>query len=122
MIKKFPGKVNENGLSLVETSVALFILAVITVTLLNFFRVGNLFTSTACCDLAALNLAQQKLEEIKAMPYDDVANENEQTGLYRCRVLVQGNSSDLKTVTVIVSYQEQGRAGEVSLTTDKSRR
>ncbi|KUK36573.1 MAG: Prepilin-type cleavage/methylation domain containing protein [Thermacetogenium phaeum] len=59
---------NKNGMSLIEVVVAICILGLITVPLLNFFLTGNIFTSLARHDVAAVNTAQEIMEEIKSLP------------------------------------------------------
>lgn len=63
---------NKHGVGLLEVMVVLFFLAVITVPLINFFLSGNRFTAEARHEVAALNLAQEILEEIKSIPGNQI--------------------------------------------------
>jgi len=56
------------GVGLIEIMVVLLFLAVITVPLINFFLSGSRFTAQARHEVAALNLAQEILEEVKSVP------------------------------------------------------
>ncbi|HAA90663.1 MAG TPA: hypothetical protein DCE07_08890 [Peptococcaceae bacterium] len=56
------------GFSLIEVAVAILILGVITVALMGLFVTGNVFTAQARHEVAALNQAQEILEEIKSIP------------------------------------------------------
>lgn len=182
------------GFSLIEVTVAILLLGVITVALMGLFVTGNVFTAQARHDVAALNQAQEILEEIKSIPdsqlgtaqggtedtitleesassEDDFYNDNGYfiattggTGAgqvrrvvdydgesrvatvdspwdtipddnttyvifkgddynYDFRIYVTGDENpNLKTVTVVVYYEDRGRQKEVSLTTEKLRR
>jgi len=65
---------NQIGVGLIEIMAVLFFLAVITVPLINFFLSGSMFTSQARHEVAALNLAQEILEEVKSIPACQIGN------------------------------------------------
>lgn len=59
---------NRRGMSLIEVIVAICILGLVTVPLVKFFLTGSVFTSIARHDVAAVNTAQEIMEEIKSVP------------------------------------------------------
>ena len=126
---------NQSGMSLIEVMVALVILSILTVPLFSYFVTGNVYSATARKDIAAMSLAQEKLEEIKTRPYNSVQTEQTEpahlpipvTGrynnLFSYKIIVVENAPrSLKTATVTIYYQEQGRDRQVSLTTERLKR
>ena len=126
---------DQSGMSLIEVMVALVILSILTVPLFSYFVTGNVYSATARKDIAAMSLAQEKLEEIKTRPYNSVQTERTEpahlpipvTGrynnLFSYKIIVVENASrSLKTATVTIYYQEQGRDRQVSLTTERLKR
>ena len=122
-------------MSLIEVMVALVILSILTVPLFSYFVTGNVYTATARNDIAAMSLAQEKLEEIKTRPYNLVQNEptdssqppipitGRYNNMFSYKIIVVGNAPrSLKTATVTIYYQEQGRDRQVSLTTERLKR
>jgi Tfp pilus assembly protein PilV len=63
---------SESGMSLVEVIVAIFLLGLVTVSLLQLFLTGNVFTAVAGHEVASANLAQEVLEEIKSVPWNQM--------------------------------------------------
>lgn len=63
---------NESGMSLIEVIVAIALLGLVTVSLLQLFHTGNVFTAVAGHEVAAANLAQEVLEEIKSVPWNQI--------------------------------------------------
>lgn len=59
---------NQKGMSLIEVTVAIFILGIITFPLINLFRTGNIFTANARHEVAAMNFARAIVEEIRGTP------------------------------------------------------
>jgi len=126
---------NQSGMSLIEVMVALVILSILTVPLVAYFVTGNGYSATARKDIAAMSLAQEKLEEIKTRPYNSVQTEQTEpshlpipvTGrfnnIFSYKIIVVENASrSLKTATVTIYYQEQDRDRQVSLTTERLKR
>lgn len=118
------------GMSLIEVTIALVVMGIVGISLLNLFVNGSTSAAIARRDVIAVNLAQEKLEEIKALPYnavDSTKPENRREPFptvsgYTYRVDVDLNRDDTKTVTVAVYYQVGGEEREVTLTTDKLKR
>jgi len=71
---------NQRGMSLIEVMIAILLLGIVIIPLFDLFVNGNIFTATARHDVAALNFAQEKLEEIKSMSYKDVSQTISETG------------------------------------------
>ncbi|HAU32691.1 MAG: Prepilin-type cleavage/methylation domain containing protein [Desulfotomaculum sp. 46_296] len=63
---------DQHGVGLLEITAVLFFLAVVTIPLINFFISGNRFTAQARHEVAALNLAQEILEETKSVPENQI--------------------------------------------------
>ncbi len=61
-----------SGMSLIEVVVAVAVLGLVTVALLQLFLTGNVFTAVAGHEVAAANLAQEVLEEIKSIPWNQM--------------------------------------------------
>jgi len=59
---------NRNGMTLIEVVIAVSLLGIIIASLLNFFLTGSALTSLARNDVAAVNTAQEIMEEIKSLP------------------------------------------------------
>jgi prepilin-type N-terminal cleavage/methylation domain-containing protein len=65
---------SESGMSLIEVVVAVAVLGLVTVALLQLFLTGSVFTAVAGHEVAAANLAQEILEEIKSVPWNQIGN------------------------------------------------
>ncbi|WP_114679220.1 prepilin-type N-terminal cleavage/methylation domain-containing protein [Desulfofundulus thermocisternus] len=61
-----------SGMSLIEVVVAVAVLGLVTVALLQLFLTGSVFTAVAGHEVAAANLAQEVLEEIKSIPWNQI--------------------------------------------------
>lgn len=126
---------NQSGMSLIEVMVAFVILTILTAPLISCFVAGNALAAAARNDVAALSLAQQKLEEIKAKPYALVRPEQAEpdhlplplaesyNGIFSYKVaVVEDAMKNLKTVTVTIYYRDKNKDRQVSLTTGKLKR
>jgi len=112
-VKAFCSKVtmkkgNASGFTLVEVLIAIFILAfallAMAQTQIMAIR-GNAFANKTT---TAVTLAQDKIEELKGLSYSSVINGSDSSGVYTRTWTVQNDtpSTDLKTVTVTVSWQD----------------
>lgn len=63
---------DRRGMSLIEVMVAILLLGMVTVPLVGLFTAGATHTAVARHDVAAANLAQEVLEEIKSAPKDQI--------------------------------------------------
>jgi len=116
----------EEGLTLVEVLVAAVLLGFIAVGLFTAFGVGAGLAVAGREEDKALNLAQQKLEELKGEPFAAVGTVAVETPFaptvpgftYRISVVDQGYT---KTVTVAVYYKVNGVAKSVHLTMERAK-
>lgn len=116
----------EEGLTLVEVLVAAVLLGFIAVGLFTAFGVGARLAVAGREENKALNLAQQKLEELKGEPFDAVGTVAVETPFtptvpgftYRISVVDHGYT---KTVTVAVYYKVNGVAKSVHLTMERAK-
>jgi len=123
---------NERGMTLLEVLVALLILSLVLVTMLDRFAQAGRLNSGTYRYNEALSLAQSKIEEIKKKDFNSVASvaltsfssESDYAqfqGLtYTVTVLDSGLNT--KTVTVAVSYTDEGIAKQLDLTAEVARR
>ncbi|MGQ9824078.1 MAG: type IV pilus modification PilV family protein [Desulfotomaculales bacterium] len=127
------------GFTLIEVLIAAVILVAVVIPLMTSFINATRWTAEAQALLAAANLAQSKLEEVKNKPFGEVQNEPTGSGEppvpfvdypgYACRITVSEYTGDdpylighLKTVTATVFYETPGGQKTVSLTMDKGDR
>ncbi|MBO8169012.1 MAG: prepilin-type N-terminal cleavage/methylation domain-containing protein [Thermoanaerobacteraceae bacterium] len=112
---------DEKGLTLVEVVVAFAILTVAVLGMLNVFTSGFIMTERAGDATKALNLAQEKMEELKAAGTLSTGTVEEQLpGGYRRQVIIsqEAYSSGLYRVQVLVIYPTAEKdSGRVALTT-----
>jgi prepilin-type N-terminal cleavage/methylation domain-containing protein len=107
---------NEQGFTLIEIIVALVILTVVAVPLSHILLQGNQLAEHAEKKTAALNVAQQKMEEIIAQGYvrdEDAGTFFSEEG-FSCSVTLSPDVY-LVLVTVAVSYSVSGSEKTVSL-------
>ena len=120
--------VNERGMTLLEVLVAAVVLGIIAVGLFTAFGVGTRLTAGAREQVKAVNLAREKMQELQAVPYDDlntgVTGKEEfvpSVSGFTYRVSVTDSGANLKSVTVAVYYTETGMAKQVSLTMERAK-
>lgn len=65
---------DRRGMSLIEVMVAILLLGMVTVPLVGLFTAGATHTAVARHDVAALNFAQEMMEGIKGMSFDQIGN------------------------------------------------
>lgn len=65
-------KNGQRGISLIEVVIALVILSLLIVPLVNMYLQGRFFTAGAWHELAAMSEAQEIIESIKGLPFDQV--------------------------------------------------
>lgn len=73
-------KNGQGGMSLIEVIVAVVILSFLIVPLVNMYLKGRVFTAGAGHELAALSEAQEIIESIKGIPFDQVGRAQGSTG------------------------------------------
>jgi len=119
-------KRDERGLTLVEILVAAVLLGFIAVGLFATFDVSARLAVAARQQTKAVNLAQGKLEELRAVPYGDLNSIPPQpfepaVNGFTYGVAVQETVHQTKSVTVTVYYTVGNREKEVTLTTERSK-
>lgn len=60
--------VNQRGMSLIEVTVSILIMGIVTIPLVYLYQAGSIHAAEARDELSALNLARQVIEEIKSIP------------------------------------------------------
>ncbi len=104
-----------NGFSLIEALVAIVLISIAAVALASEVSLTMASNNMAGQQSRAVSLAVQKLEELKALPIDQVVSESKKTinalgeegsGPYArwVQVVDNGAGSDTKTIQVFVEY------------------
>ncbi len=120
------------GYTLVETLVALAVFAIGLAAILPMVVAGVRANDTAAVRTRAVALAQEKVEALRAMPFDEmvsrVPGSETVDGVFRRTwafvptPALPGDAGDLRRVLVEVSWSLPGRgAGSVTLVTSKAR-
>lgn len=124
-------KRNECGLTLVEVLVAAVILGIIAAGFFAAFDVGARLTAAGREQVKAVHLAQEKLEELRGVPYASVnsvaypayfaeacpGDPTVKGFTYGVAMVDNGTS---KTVTVAVYYTVGATSEQVNLTAERS--
>lgn len=118
---------SEKGIGLVEIIIAMLIFAVGITAAIRTLPVSNRSTTRARNLTTATNLAQQKIEELMGVPYNDAqlsaGNYNDQDNpierIYTRTWTVTDDDpvQDMKTVTVNVTYLSGSKDNTVTLST-----
>jgi Tfp pilus assembly protein PilV len=104
----------EGGFTLIETSIALVLLMIISVGLAPLFVYATRYNSAAAIRAGALAIAQIKLEQLRATPFTSCVSSSETlsvgdptTGLqtYTVELTVVNTTTTLKDVTLVVTPQ-----------------
>ncbi len=104
-----------NGFSLIEALVAIVLISIAAVALASEVSLTMASNNMAGQQSRAVSLAVQKLEELKALPIDQVVSESKKTinalgeegsGPYArwVQIVDNGAGSDTKTIQVFVEY------------------
>lgn len=118
-------KRDEQGLTLVEVLVAAVILGIVAVGLFAAFDVGARLTAAGRGQVKAVNLAQEKMEELRGIPYDALNSVAEEAYFeptvpgFTYRISV-ADYTYMKTVTVAVYYRVGAAAKEANLTMERA--
>lgn len=106
---------SEKGYSLIEVLAAVALIGVVLIPLMTLFTAGLDSAADAYYRTVAINLAQAKVDELRAIPLSSVQSEprapvdpSDYPDFER-EVLVEVQSADLKKVTVTVNYRVKGR-------------
>jgi len=126
---------NERGFTLLETSIALCVMLVVTLATGSLFVYAINYNSGAADRSAALAIAQQRLERLRKATYNDallttpstsetVLNAGRQYSVQTtiCSTSTCGGSTTLKVITISVSPQAatQWANGPVTITSQRA--
>ncbi|MBI4743868.1 MAG: prepilin-type N-terminal cleavage/methylation domain-containing protein [Actinobacteria bacterium] len=124
---------NENGFTLLEILGAVTLLAVSLIPIMLIFYNGTFNTRATTYRNVAIDFAQQKMETIRNMSYDNITaanlpSDNPESGertFTRTVTIVTsptGFDSNMKQITVTVSWtDDSGNTKSVSLTSYRSK-
>lgn len=112
---------NEKGFTLSEILVAITLLGVAMIGLTNMFLTSNLTYIGAGKETYALNLAQQKIEEIRSLKWDDIESHAYSQGENTFEITVK-QTKNIKDVTAKVYYMLGKKQKHVKLVTKVSTR
>lgn len=113
----------KKGFTLIEILVSLVIFLIIMAAGLSFFFYGKTDINLSGHYRQAGELASQKLEEIRALPYNEIENSYEQgivmedISFNRITSVTQRADLDMKEIEAKVRWQEKGINREVKLKT-----
>ncbi len=105
---------NQNGMSLLEVTVAILILGLVTVPLVGLFLRGSIFTAVARHEVTALHFAQEIMEEIKSIPFEQLGKARGSMG--NDKITLAGDVvSDLMGYLVLITAGEgKGQVREIT--------
>ena len=104
----------EGGFTLIETSIALVLLMIISVGLAPLFVYATRYNSAAAIRAGALAIAQIKLEQLRATPFASCVSSSETLSVgdpttgsqtYTVVLTVVNSTNTLKDVTLVVTPQ-----------------
>jgi type IV pilus assembly protein PilV len=112
----------DRGFTLVEVMVALVVIAigVMALSVIQTRSSGDVYATGR--QTRALNLAQERVETVRAAGYSAAVSGGGSSGPFTWATRVDSLSTDLKAVTVSVSWAELGRPRTVQLQTMLSAR
>lgn len=110
----------QQGFTLVETSIALVLMMIIFIGIAPLLVYATRYNSAAAIRAGALAIAQTKLEQVRAMPFSSCTSSTETlsvgdptTGLqtYTVQMTVTNTTSTLKDITVVVTPEGRSTTG-----------
>ena len=110
----------QGGFTLIETSIALVLMMIISVGLAPLFVYATRYNSAAAIRAGALAIAQIKLEQLRATSFDSCVSSTETlsvgdptTGLqtYTVQLTVVNTTSTIKDVTLVITPQNRSTTG-----------
>src|SRR5262249_37757703 len=114
---------NQRGVSLLETMVALSLFAIAAGTMGNFLVQQIRTANTNHNYTTAYSYAEQELEDVRALDYDDIAARTSShsagniTYAVNTQVVANSPAPNMKNITVTVNWTEPGGARSVALQT-----
>ena len=110
----------EDGFTLVETSIAMVLMMIVFVGLAPLFVYATRYNSGAAIRAGALAIAQIKLEQLRATPFNSCVSSTETlsvgdptTGLqtYTVEMTVVNTTTTLKDITLVVTPSARSTTG-----------
>jgi Tfp pilus assembly protein PilV len=110
----------QDGFTLIETTIALVLMMIVSVGLAPLFVYATRYNSTAAIRAGALAIAQIKLEQLRATPFDSCASSTETLSVgdpttgsqtYTVQLIVANTTSTLKDITLVVTPQIRSTTG-----------
>ncbi|OGP70454.1 MAG: hypothetical protein A2W09_09220 [Deltaproteobacteria bacterium RBG_16_50_11] len=103
---------NSRGFTLIEVLIALVILSVSLLALASLTAVTTKNNAFGSHVTEAATFAQDKLEELRAIRWDQIVSSNDQktgsTGIAYSRNWNVAQNGSLKTITISVNWNDQG--------------
>lgn len=117
------GKNPGEGFTLIEVMIAVFLLAVALIGLASVTTTVIKSTEYSQTLTTATTLAKDKIEDLKASPYGDIASGSDTSGIFNrsWTVTSSASPSDYKTIVVTVTWNWQGQGRSVELRTIRAR-
>lgn len=129
MIKKLPIKLNQTGFSLVE------VLLVVIIAVLIIFTISNIPSSLKLVGASeqeslAREIAAKKLDDLRNMPYENLANgetsisdsrlgdlpgSSSSVSISDCSAQICTNNEEMKLVEIKVNWTESGKVKNVAV-------
>ena len=122
-------KSDSRGFTLLESTIALGILFISVVSALSLFCYGLKTAATTKYTMKATNIARAKLEEIKSTPFEDITTTFPDGNVFLVESTPfpegatwtvsypDGTEANPLEIYLAVSWEENGRAKQVELTT-----
>jgi Tfp pilus assembly protein PilV len=110
----------EGGFTIIETSIALVLMMIVSVGLAPLFVYATRYNSAAAIRAGALAIAQIKLEQLRATPFSSCVSSTETlsvgdpaTGLqtYTVQMIVVNTTTTLKDVTLVITPSARSTTG-----------
>ena len=104
----------QDGFTLIETTIALVLMMIVSVGLAPLFVYATRYNSTAAIRAGALAIAQIKLEQLRSTPFDSCVSSTETLSVgdpttgsqtYTVQLIVVSPTSTLKDITLVVTPQ-----------------
>jgi Tfp pilus assembly protein PilV len=108
------------GFTLIETTIALLLMMIVSVGMAPLFLYATKYNSTAAIRAGALSIAQVKLEQMRSTPFDLCVSSTEtlsvgdpKTGYqtYTVQMTVVNTTSTLKDITLVVTPSPRNTTG-----------
>jgi Tfp pilus assembly protein PilV len=111
----------QTGFTLVETTIALVLMMIVSVGIAPLFVYATRYNSTAAIRAGALAIAQIKLEQLRATPFNSCVSSTETLSVgdptsgfqtYTVQLTVANTTTTLKDITLVVTPKARSTTGE----------